>query len=257
MHLVKWLLSRKEEKPPAVRAEKIAPRPAFNRRRATASLETDASFTLLLASSLNMRSTRTPDFNLNSRLCDEMAAFTPEDVKERLKRDYWLPELGPSSSRAPLILAMLGMYENLQQAKGMKFLDLAGGSSGSGFFKEPEPWDARFMHECGAEVHLVDIGEQITEKFRTYQRDLTKKGALDTFQPGYFDCIFCLGFTGPDPSPLLERTTDEKIRAHASEGISSQAERLLKEGGCFVTDAAFGVAIFRKSNGKLERDLRF
>lgn len=225
----------------------------------------DFNLSIILASALSLR---TPSFELNSRLCDEMASFTAIDVRGRLGRDYEMGEksisLGPSFSRASDILGAIGINRgSLHQAKGMKYLDLAGGSSNSMFMNEAEPWDARFMHECGAEVHLVDIGAQIAEKFPTYQLDLTKKGALDTFKSGYFDCIACLSFmdfAAPegrhgtaqlDLSLHLKKTTDGETRERTKDEILSQATRLLKEGGVFVTIYDGYLTAFQKQGERL------
>jgi|GEM_PF-3959270 len=225
------------------------------------------SFTLslLLSSSL---SSRTKSFDMKSRLCDEKPQFEIEDVTKKLEQDYEqegrITLSRPAVSRIPIVFSMIGLgAADPSKAKGMKYLDLAGGSSNSVFMNEAEPWDARFLHECGAEVHLVDIGRQILEKFPTHQLDLTKEGALGRFPSNHFDCIACLSlmdFADPagvgalaygDISPFLRKITDEEDRVRTRGEIVSQATRLLKEGGFFVTIYDVYLTAFQKQGERL------
>ena len=174
-------------------------------------------------------------------------------IVERVQARYSIPEL---DSVVTLLFyrwaELLGGYGSLP---GKRLLDLGCGSHGEQWHgsdeREYEPWLCRLLHEAGAYPVGIDAGPLDGEPFEHHGADLRVPGALGFLPSGSFDSVHSFR--------LLALQDDEQRSAMEAE-FRRQANRLLREGGIFLSDSfAYGrgpLRHCRKKGGAL-RDISY
>lgn len=181
--------------------------------------------------------------------------------------DKALAAIDTMMERMAKMAAIMGGGLGLGVLKGKAVLDIGCGSMDSenrSRISQPEttwqPWLCRCLLAAGAKPAGIDI-EPNTEKFRTYQGDVTLEETFAAFKDGSFDIVNNRALlpgrdldSPDDMSPALRRTArarfgtdDEGCLKKAAALLYSQAQRLLKEGGWYFCESTY----YMKQGGKL------
>jgi hypothetical protein len=165
-----------------------------------------------------------------------------------------MKEPGVEEIIAQMVGRLASTIEKLSNLREMKILDIACGSNtstapssihintpfgemtisrpGKGYTAQFEPWFCRLLHELGAEVVGVDLGDLDQEVFTHQQVDLGKVGALDFLPDHSFDAIQDSRLFG---SPeFTAQFPDYQNRMQVAQEIRRQERRLLKAGGMII-----------------------
>ncbi len=176
-----------------------------------------------------------------------------EEVETRMRAKYKCPTNHPLAAVGERT-QWEGVLPNrsLLDFKGKSILDLGCGSEKS--HDQCPPWFCRATKEVGAQrVVGIDIASNNGEEFEHYQMDLTNPENLSMFGDESFDYANSSRFIFPPEkgaatSPVLLAMTTSKQLGALPTIIQKQIERILKDGGIYMTDEGI---VFVKKDGKL------
>lgn len=185
----------------------------------------------------------------------ESAEDTFEKNQETIRRVYEslytkYPEQRELLDSHPLITLWLGYLEHwkgdLELVKGTRVLDIACGNLQPTEGDMYLPWFPRVLHELGAHVAGIDIGDLEGEPYEHYKVDLTRKDALAFLPDHSFDLVHMNSFVGRAPSPILKSVLTAKqtdVRGGLDDlkvRMQHEMERVVKEDGLIMNlDARF------------------
>lgn len=92
------------------------------------------------------------------------------------------------------------------------------------------PWFCRLLAYLGADAIGIDIGDNSSEPFRNYQRDLAIRGSLDVIPDSSIDIVVAQQFFS---SPYMQNTLNYNPM-EVKNLLLPQIERVLKEDGCYL-----------------------
>jgi len=184
----------------------------------------------------------------------EHVALSNEEIIDKVEVDYSVEVSNQQKMLFSLVVRMFGGSEGLYN---LNIVDLGCGSdegqadrSGYGNI-DYGPGLSRLLHEAGAKVIGVDIGDLSQEKFHGVQADLTHPEALVVIPDDSQDIVICVGLLGEGTSPIMNEALAAagKSREQLEAEIKEQARRMLRENGVYL----FEQELFLKKEGVLKQ----